>query len=61
MNRDDLLRMAVEAKLYDEVEDCKNCNLRIPSVDALERYTFMFYQAAREEMIKQGWKHPDTE
>ena len=61
MNRNDLFKMAIEAKLYDEVDDCKFCNLRIPSIDALERYTLMFYKAAREEMIKEGWKHPDTE
>ena len=57
MNRDDLLLMAFEAKLFNLVEDCPNCAIRIPNMEGLERFAFIFFQAARQEMIKQGWRH----
>lgn len=57
MNRDDLLLMAFEANLFNSVEGCPNCAIRIPNMEGLERFAFIFFQAARQEMIKQGWRH----
>ena len=56
MNRDDLMRMAQEAKLFHEVDGCKDCFIRIPNLDGVERFAFIFFQAARAEMIKEGWR-----
>lgn len=56
MNRDDLMRMAQKAKLFHEVDGCKDCFMRIPNLDGVERFAFIFFQAARAEMIKEGWR-----
>ena len=53
MNRYDIMRIAQEAKLYEHIPECTDCALRIPNLDGLERFAFLFFQAARAEMIKQ--------
>ena len=56
MNRDDLMRMAEEAKMFDVIEGCDHCFLCISSINSIERFAFIFFQAARKEMIKEGWR-----
>jgi len=56
MNRDDLIRIALEAKLFDAIDGCENCFMRIPNFEAVERFAMVFFQAARKEMIKEGWR-----